>query len=154
MQGEFDLPRLSKRLSENRPLAKVHIAAFHHPMDCKKVSDEKNLLKNRNKVMEIFQSHKVDLIVGGHIHDPFVNLSKSRYPSVQKVMVVAVAGTCMSSRTRPGAPNSFNLIEVDTRLNPKITISRFDQRRDFRFSSEAVNVYLRNNENNWFEETR
>lgn len=144
IQGDFNLARLDQRLREHKAQAKVHIAAFHHPLDCAKVQDEKNLLRGREKTIELFAEHQIDLIIGGHIHDPYVNLSTQRYPQVNRSMVIGVAGTCLSSRTRAGAPNSFNLIEVDTSQQiPKMIFSRYDQRQNLRFTVENVKTFSR-----------
>lgn len=148
VQGDFNLRRLDRRLRENKTKAKVHIAAFHHPLDCAKSQDEKNLLRGRFETIQIFDRHKIDLIIGGHIHDPYVTLSTQRYPDTQRSMVIGVAGTCTSWRIRPGAPNSFNLIEVDTRTDvPRMTISRYDQRENLRFSVERVQIFSRQSSN-------
>ncbi len=151
VQGDFTLDHLEKRLKANKPAAKIHIAAFHHPMDCKKSSDEKNLLQGREEAINLFDRHGVDLIVGGHIHDPFITLSKSRYPGTERSMVIGVAGTCLSWRTRPGAPNSFNLIEVDTRQVPRLTISRYDQRENLSFTIESAHQFVRKEKIGWVD---
>ncbi len=149
VQGAFKLPRLEKRLQENKQKAKVHIAAFHHPMDCKKASDVENLLTYRDQVMSLFDKHCIDLMVGGHIHDPHVTLSKNRYPHTKRNMIITVAGTCTSWRIRPGAPNSFNMIEVDTHGAPKLTVTRYDQRADLRFTIEQVHKFKRVTDSDW-----
>lgn len=150
IQGAFDLRRLDRRLREKKWQAKVHIAAFHHPLDCAKTQDEKNLLRDNEKAIELFSHHQVDLLLGGHIHDPFVSLSSQRYPNTKRVMIIGVAGTCTSSRTRSGAPNSFNLIEVDTHHPiPKIIFSRFDQRQDLKFTVENVKIFSRKSDSGW-----
>jgi len=145
VQGDFDIARLEARLKERKrdPARepKVHIAAFHHPMDCRKPQDEKNLLKDRDRTIALFDVHGVDLMIGGHIHDPYVTLSKVRYPNTKRNMVIGVAGTCLSWRTRPGAPNSFNFIEVDTTDTSRLIISRFDQREDKKFTVEHVHKF-------------
>jgi 3',5'-cyclic AMP phosphodiesterase CpdA len=149
VQGDFKLDRVEKRLREKHTEAKVHIAAFHHPVDCAKLQDEKNLLKNAAQTMSLFDRTGIDLIVGGHIHDPSVTLSKTRYPQTERSMVICVAGTCLSWRTRKNAPNSFNLIEVDTRGVPKLTITRYDQRSDLRYTEERVHRFTRPDKQGW-----
>lgn len=149
VQGDFNLQRIDSRLSEREQKAKVRIVAFHHPMDCAKPQDEKNLLKSRNETIEIFDRHNVDLIIGGHIHDPYVTLSKVRYPNTKRTMIIGVAGTCLSWRTRTGAPNSFNMIDVDTAGMPKLTITRFDQRADKLFTPERAHQFFRHGQEGW-----
>lgn len=150
IQGSFNLRRLDRRLREHKVQAKVHIAAFHHPLDCAKPQDQKNLLRKRNQTIELLAHHQIDLIIGGHIHDPYVNLSTQRYPEVKRSMVIGVAGTCLSWRTRPGAPNSFNLIDIETlHAFPRISFSRYDQRKDLRFTVENVKTFTRKSDLGW-----
>lgn len=149
VQGHFNLRRVEKRLTEKSDRAQVRILAFHHPVDCAKPQDEKNLLKDAEASMELFGRHGIDLIVGGHIHDPYVSLSNVRYPKTGRNMVIAVAGTCLSSRTRKGAPNSFNLIDVNTESVPRLGIVRYDLRVDGRFSPQSTHRFVRIDENGW-----
>ncbi|HMN67951.1 MAG TPA: metallophosphoesterase, partial [Bdellovibrionales bacterium] len=143
IQGDFDIPRIRKRFAAHKFDARVRIAAFHHPMDCAKYIDEKNLLRGRENAMTLFDQAQVDLVVGGHIHDPYITLSDDRYPHVRRRMILAVAGTCLSWRTRVGAPNSFNLIEVATDQTPRITISRMDIGANQRFTPNGVHHFER-----------
>ncbi len=143
IQGDFNLARLEKRLREKTSQAKVHIAAFHHPMDCAKPKDEKNLLQQRDEALALFEQHQVDMTIGGHIHDPLFTLSSQRYPQTKRTMIIGVAGTCTSWRTRPGAPNSFNLIEVDTTQAPQIICSRYDQQANLKFAVHSTQTFMR-----------
>lgn len=145
IQGDFNLERIRRRLREAAPESLVRIAAFHHPMDCAKHVDDKNLLRGRNEVLPIFEDAGIDLMVGGHIHDPHVSLTTTRYPQARRPMIVAVAGTCSSWRTRPGAPNSFNLIDVETDGDPLITIKRYDKDDDHRFTFRNEHAFRRQN---------
>ena len=88
-------------------------------------------------------------MIGGHIHDPYVTLSKVRYPNTKRTMIIGVAGTCVSSRTRKDAPNSFNLIEVDTRSVPHLTVTRYDQRQNLGFTVEREHHFSRLDTSGW-----
>lgn len=149
IQGKLNLERIQQHLGNKNKLTKVHIVAFHHPMDCAKSQDEKNLLKNNSNVMSLLEENKIDLVVGGHIHDPYVTLSNLRYPQINRKMVICVAGTCLSSRTRKGAPNSFNLIDVDTYNAPKLTLLRYDQRPNLQFTLEQSYHFTRPSDSGW-----
>lgn len=149
VQGYLNLERVDKCLREKSNQAKVHIVAFHHPMDCKRPQDEKNLLKNNKETMQVMSQNQVDLIIGGHIHDPYATVSNVRYPEVKHTSIIGVAGTCLSWRTRKDAPNSFNLIEVDTFDTPTITIARFDQQTDKKFREKSVHGFKRSSVNGW-----
>ena len=65
VQGDFNLGRLERRLTEKKQKAIVHIAAFHHPMDCAKPQDEKNLLKAREEAIHLFDRLCVVALGGG-----------------------------------------------------------------------------------------
>jgi 3',5'-cyclic AMP phosphodiesterase CpdA len=149
IQGDFQHSYLEKQFQENYSHCKVRIVAFHHPMDCAKHIDDKNLLKGRNDAIALFDRHNVDMVVGGHIHDPYVNLSSARYPHIQRKIILSVAGTCLSSRTRSGAPNSFNLIDINTDLIPKITLTRFDMDSTFHFMQKEIYDFSRDSTLSW-----
>jgi 3',5'-cyclic AMP phosphodiesterase CpdA len=126
IQGDLNISNLKDRLSEMSAEAKIRIVTFHHPMDCPKHVDEKNLLKGRDAVMKELDHFNIDLVLGGHIHDPLVTLSSDRYKDIENPTIISVAGTCLSWRTRANAPNSFHLLDIETENSPTITISRYD----------------------------
>lgn len=111
VQGELQRRELNK-LTEFSSSAKFRIVMCHHPLDCTKETDEKNILKKVAKSLLYFEDAKIDLVLGGHIHDPLARLSSIRYQGASRPMPIVLAGTCLSSRTRSDAPNSFNLIEI------------------------------------------
>lgn len=143
VQGDFDLERIRRRIAAPYEGIKIRIAAFHHPMDCAKHVDDKNLLRGRDEAIRIFEEGEIDLVVGGHIHDPYVTLSDDRYPAVARRMVLSVAGTCLSWRTRADAPNSFNLIDVDAAGEPRMAVTRYDMSPDFNFSPREEHRFHR-----------
>lgn len=142
IQGDFNIARLKRRL-QSLPPAKIRIAAFHHPMDCNQGIDNKNLLRGREEAIKVFAEAEVDLILGGHIHDPFVSLSQARYPEIRRSMIIGVAGTCLSWRTREGAPNSFNLIEIRSEQDFHLSVTRYDLRPNRYFTPEAIHLFRR-----------
>ncbi len=149
VQGDFNLQRITRRIEAPSKPAIVRIVAFHHPMDCAQHVDDKNLLRQRDSAMALFAKEKVDLILGGHIHDPHVALSPVRYPQVQRSIVIGVAGTCLSWRTRSGAPNSFNFIEVDTEAAPQIDFTRYDVSDNLLFAPIETKRFIRTSEQGW-----
>lgn len=113
VDGKLDMNYLTNQLKTFTSAAKWRVVALHHPLDCKQQSDEKNLLLNASEVMQAFSDSGVDLIIGGHIHDPFITTSAQRYPSLHKKIVISVCGTGVSHRTRRNAPNSFMLYDFE-----------------------------------------
>lgn len=119
--GDEDLERLRYYADDSD----LRIAVFHQPLDCPKIQDEKNLLKFTDESVPRLQQAKVDLVLSGHIHDPLAHTSATRYPKGRK-FVISVAGTCLSSRTRSFAPNSFHFIEIEAAPQARLSITRYD----------------------------
>ncbi len=153
VQGALNAKQIKKVVHEPINENDIRIACFHHPMDCPKTVDEKNLLRNRDEAMKVLAEAKVDLILGGHIHDPYISLSGERYPLVKRQSIISVAGTCLSWRTRAGAPNSFNLIDIDTQDKkiPRLTISRYDQQKNSIFTPILVQSFMRDSAQGWIK---
>ncbi|MBV1787984.1 metallophosphoesterase [Marinobacterium sp. D7] len=128
--GELALGRLSKQLNElTRTPARHRIALFHHPVDCRRHQDRHNVIRDAEGICRVLNDYGVDLVMGGHIHDPLMRTSEHLYPSLQPTLVFLLAGTCVSSRTRVGAPNSFNLIDI-RRPGQEMMIERWDMERN------------------------
>lgn len=147
IQGEIDLEILKNKM-ETKANKKIRIVSFHHPIDCPKWVDEKNLLLNREEVVPMLGSGDVDLILSGHIHDPYICLTHHRYPKVKRSMIIGVAGTCLSTRTRADANNSFNLIDIQTDSeSPKLAVSRFDLVDNKTFEATESHRFKRKDQN-------
>ena len=151
VQGAMSKKQIKDLVQKKLTKTDVRIACFHHPVDCPKTVDEKNLLRNRDEVMKVFAQTEMDLVLGGHIHDPLISLSGDRYPDIKRQSIISVAGTCLSWRTRAGAPNSFNLIdiEVDPNQQPRMMISRYDLSDKGRFGPILVQSFLRDAKLGW-----
>lgn len=145
VQGRLNLDRIHKAVTVAPAATQVRIVAVHHPLDCAQHVDEKNLIVGRDDVVDLFATAKVDLVLSGHIHDPFVTLSNRRYPTAKRPMILSVAGTCLSWRTREGAPNSFTCIEIEDGEEPKITLRRqdFDPDGQFRERKDCIDEFVR-----------
>ncbi len=139
------------RLAIFPPEALVRVVMFHHPMDCAKPIDEKNLLKSASETLARLEENKVDLVLGGHIHDPLIRLSVVRYPQARRPLVISVAGTCLSSRTRSGAPNSFNLLDVqiDDAATVRLNTVRLDLSAQGKFLPVAESRFMRTGRDQW-----
>jgi 3',5'-cyclic AMP phosphodiesterase CpdA len=130
--------------------AKFRVVMCHHPMDCPRGTDEKNILKFASRDMPLFEDAKVDLILGGHIHDPLARLSSKRYENAKRPMPIVLAGTCLSSRTRSDAPNSFNLIEICMNdQNIELDITRYDLTAQGTFVPLTETQFTRNGRDQW-----
>ncbi len=150
---EKDLQKLSSYSKEST----VRLLMFHHPMDCAKEVDAKNLLKNSETALKRFEAAHIDIVLGGHIHDPLARLSNKRYRDVVRPMILSVAGTCLSSRTRSGAPNSFNYIDVQSQkidggCEASIQIHRYDLSIEKHFIPVLESRFVRNRDGQWSDD--
>ncbi len=149
VQGKLHQKEL-QLLEQFLPSANVRIVALHHPLDCLKTVDEKNLLIDAADTINRLSTAKIDIILSGHIHDPLVRLTNFRYPATVRPSVISVAGTCLSSRTRAGAPNSFHVLEIETvNENVDLTVIRYDMNENFKFSSVGYSAFRRTGPDNW-----
>ena len=74
--------------------------------------DVTNLLHGREAAVRRWAAAGADLIVGGHIHLPFVLPLRERWPGLPRAMWAVQAGTAVSNRVRADAGNSVNVIRV------------------------------------------
>jgi len=151
VQGSLNLPRIESRVLNDWTESQVRLVSVHHPLDCAKRIDDKNLMTNREEVFGLFERAEIDMVLSGHVHDPYVGLSTARYPNHRRAMILSVAGTCTSSRTRKGAPNSFHWIEVETETEKRISITRFDMDDQNHFNPrlDCLSRFIRDPETGW-----
>lgn len=109
--GDIAVDAVAQRLRRHPPRGPgLRIAVFHHPFDYVEAQDEVNLMRRNVALMETLSEAGVDLVLGGHIHDALARTTERRYPGLDRHLVVALAGTCMSWRIRYRTPNTFNLV--------------------------------------------
>lgn len=146
VQGELDLDFLEQGLSQFKE--SIRVVAFHHPMDCIQDIDVVNLLINRSEAIKLFSQYRIDLVVGGHIHDPVTRCSHLRYPEVSKPFILSVAGTTVSHRIRKKAPNSFNVYDFEKDGLLSMHFRRFEFNGSD-FESKTEQRFTRSVQNEW-----
>ena len=68
-----------------------------------------------------------DLVLGGHIHLPFVVPLHENDPTLPRRVWAVQAGTAVSTRVRDGAGNSVNLVRCDgAAAKPCCTVERWN----------------------------
>lgn len=108
------IERVAQRLREAPP-HKLRVVVTHHPLHVPPGADEGNLLRGHAQAARAWAVAGADLVMGGHIHLPFLRPMRERLPELARPLWVAQAGTAVSHRVRPdgGAANSVNLLRVD-----------------------------------------
>ena len=91
----------------------VIIACAHQPLVTAWPEDSHETLIDREETARLWSEAGVDLVLSGHVHVPIVTTTHKSFPQISRHIILAGAGTAISHRTRPGAPNSFNVITVN-----------------------------------------
>jgi 3',5'-cyclic AMP phosphodiesterase CpdA len=89
----------------------IRVVVVHQPVAVQHAADESNLLRGSAHALRQWAEAGADLVLGGHIHLPFAVPLHERQPLARPLWAVQ-AGTAVSSRVRPGAPNSVNLLHA------------------------------------------
>lgn len=110
---------------EQAPAGALRVVALHHPVAVTRASERHNRVRGHAEALRRWLEAGVDLVLGGHIHLPFVRPLDGSGRAGWAVQ----AGTAVSSRTRRDAGNSVNLIRRRTHAGrPICTVERWDYR--------------------------
>lgn len=102
------IERVARLLDGARP-GQLRIVLMHHPLVAAVESDQVNLAGGRENAMRVWSQAGADLLLGGHIHLPYVAPLPARIN--QQGTWAVQAGTAVSHRIRGGVPNSVNIID-------------------------------------------
>ncbi|MGE0666512.1 MAG: metallophosphoesterase [Sphingomonadales bacterium] len=111
VSGE-QIERVSSRLRAARP-EQLRIVVTHQPVCVPRPEDEKDLLHGHGKAVRAWAAAGADIIMGGHIHLPYVCPLHEAHPGLSRAVWAVQAGTSLSWRIRWEADNSVNLIRYD-----------------------------------------
>jgi len=92
--------------------AQLRVVVTHQPVHVITAADKGNVLRGHQTAIETWAEAGADIILGGHIHLPYVR----PLPATPARTLWAVqAGTALSTRVRSGKPNSVNVIRYESR---------------------------------------
>ena len=103
--------RVASRL-EAASASQLRVVVTHQPVAVTRAQDEKNLLHGRERAVQRWARAGADLILGGHIHLPYVLPLHDTFAGLPRRMWAVQAGTALSWRTRGTIDNSVNLIRA------------------------------------------
>lgn len=128
IEGEVSAAQIERVACRLRQASKtqLRIVVTHQPVYVTHQEDEKNLLNGRDEAVRRWAEAGVDLILGGHIHRPFVCNLHGRLAGFPRRVWAVQAGTALSSRTRSDAGNSVNLIRYGLASPQHCIIERWD----------------------------
>ena len=107
--SEEQIARVSADL-RNADSRQLRVVIIHQPVHVIRDKDETNLLHGYEGAVREWSSAGADLIMGGHIHLPYVRELGERLQDLPRRVWAVQAGTAVSSRIRRKAPNSVNLV--------------------------------------------
>jgi len=105
------IERVARRIEQAQP-AQWRIVVVHQPVAVTRPEDTHNLLHGHEAAVRRWSSAGADMVLGGHIHLPFVLPLHERWAGLPRPMWAVQAGTAVSRRVRAEAANSVNLIRI------------------------------------------
>ena len=107
--SKAQVERVVQRLQRARG-DQLRVVVTHQPACVLRAEDEKDRLHGGEMALQAWARAGADLVLGGHIHLPYVSNLCARAQATPRPMYCLQAGTAVSHRTRHGTPNSLNLI--------------------------------------------
>jgi 3',5'-cyclic AMP phosphodiesterase CpdA len=120
------IERVADRLRHAAP-SQLRIIVVHQPVLAIRESDADNLLDGHRRAIPAWAAAGGDIIMGGHIHLPYVRSLQTTFDALPRDIWTVQAGTAVSSRLREGITNSVNLIRCNGAQSPRqCMVERWD----------------------------
>lgn len=120
------IERVAARLRDARP-GQLRVVVVHQPLHVEGAAETKHLLRGHATALQQWAEAGADVAIGGHIHLPYMRELAPAGAGGARI-VIAQAGTALSSRVRRGTPNSVNVIRHHTTDTAACVIERWDYR--------------------------
>lgn len=107
----------------------LRIVVTHQPVAVVTGSDRANLLRGHERAVRRWAAAGADLVLGGHIHLPYVCALRDQLAGLPRALHAVNAGTAVSQRVRDGVGNSVNLIlaaPTSRGARPACVVERWD----------------------------
>lgn len=101
--------RVAELLNAAEP-QQARIVVLHQPVAVPRASERTNLVHGHQAAIECWAEAGADIVLGGHIHLPFVIPLHEKKPGLPRHLWAVNAGTAVSSRVRHDAGNSVNIL--------------------------------------------
>jgi 3',5'-cyclic AMP phosphodiesterase CpdA len=103
------IERVSQRLRKARR-DQLRVVVTHQPACVMREEDEKDRLHGGHRAVQAWSKAGADLVLGGHIHLPYMTDLCARVKGTERAMFCLQAGTAVSHRVRFNTPNSVNVL--------------------------------------------
>ncbi len=108
--SEQQVIRISERM-RRASREQVRVVVTHQPVHVIRPEDEANLLHGHELAVRAWAEAGADIIMGGHIHLPYVRALNDRFTDLPRKLWAVQAGTAVSWRIRGRVPNSVNVLK-------------------------------------------
>ncbi|MDQ7746786.1 metallophosphoesterase family protein [Hydrogenophaga pseudoflava] len=99
----------------------LRVVVVHQPMAVQEARERPHLLRGHRDALRAWAAAGADLLLGGHIHLPYT----LALHGLERRLWVVQAGTAVSSRVRPGVPNSLNIVRWEP-AQGRCSVERWD----------------------------
>ena len=117
----------------------LRIVVTHQPVHVVRESEIHNRLHGHEAAIRAWSAAGADIIMGGHIHLPFIVPLHDQYPRLPRRCWGVQAGTAVSSRVRRNHPNSVNVIRYS---DNECSVERWDYHADVNAFSTVETEHL------------
>jgi 3',5'-cyclic AMP phosphodiesterase CpdA len=114
-------------LLEKIPPGKLRVVVTHQPACVMRPEDEKDRLHGGHEAVRAWSEAGADLVLGGHIHLPYVSDVCTRVTGTTRTMYCVQAGTALSTRLRYSTPNSVNVIRWEPPANGDARVCKVER---------------------------
>lgn len=127
--SDAQVARVAAQLHAAQP-GQLRVVVVHQPLAVTREEDEPNRLHRGTEAARAWSQAGADLVLGGHIHLPFVLPLHERFEALARPLWAVQAGTAVSRRVRDEAGNSVNLVRSRGRVGPRreALVERWDYR--------------------------
>lgn len=109
----------------------LHVVALHHPLHAITPSDHVNLARGYREAVPAWAEAGADIVLGGHIHLPYVRPLREHFPELSRDVWAVQAGTAVSRRIRGDTANSVHVIDFNAgEAHQKCTVEQWDYAAD------------------------
>lgn len=122
--GRVQVERVASALARVEA-SRLRVVVTHQPLAVARAQDEHDLLRGHDHALRRWAQAGADLVLGGHIHLPYVLGVRPDGAGGRRLWVVQ-AGTAVSSRIRNEANNSFNFIHYPAQAPQQLRVERWD----------------------------
>ncbi len=124
--SEAQIERVARRLERADP-RQLRLVVTHQPAFVLRPEDAPDRLHGAEPALRRWAAAGADLVLGGHIHLPYLVPLHGRLDGLTRRMWALQAGTAVSSRVRHEAGNSVNLLRWPWGPGPRrCTVERWD----------------------------